>query len=94
MILHRISLSNCQLNQETKLSAFLGTRSGLRAVIIDKADTAFDIKIYSEIGMRIPLLAGAGGRVLLAQMPDDEVDDILSKNKIKKSTKFQTQDSA
>lgn len=75
-----------KINQETKLSAFLGIRSGLRAVIIDKADTAFDIKINSEIGMRIPLLAGAGGRVLLAQMPDDEVDDILSKNKLEKFT--------
>jgi IclR family KDG regulon transcriptional repressor len=75
-----------RINQETKLSAFLGIRSGLRTVIIDKADTAFDIKIYSEIGMRIPVLAGAGGKVLLAQLSDDEVDDILSKNELKQFT--------
>jgi IclR family KDG regulon transcriptional repressor len=75
-----------KINQETKLSAFLGIRSGMRGVIIDKADTAFDIKIYSEIGMRIPLLAGAGGRVLLAQLSDAEVDDILSKNRLEKFT--------
>ncbi|UCE54579.1 MAG: IclR family transcriptional regulator [Desulfobacterales bacterium] len=75
-----------KINQETKLSAFLGIRSGMRAVIIDKADTAFDIKLYSEIGMRIPLLAGAGGRVLLAQLSEAEVDDILSKNKLEKFT--------
>jgi len=75
-----------KINQETKLSAFLGIRSGLRAVIIDKADTAFDIKIYSEIGMKIPLFAGAAGKVLLAQMPDAEVDDILAKNKLEKFT--------
>ncbi len=75
-----------KINQETKLSAFLGIRSGMRAVIIDKADTAFDIKIYSEIGMRIPLLAGAGGKVLLAQLPDVEVEDILSKNELKQFT--------
>jgi IclR family KDG regulon transcriptional repressor len=75
-----------KINQETKLSAFLGIRSGLRTVIIDKADTAFDIKIYSEIGMKIPLLAGAGGKVLLAQLPDAEVDDILSKNELKEFT--------
>jgi IclR family KDG regulon transcriptional repressor len=72
-----------KINQETKLSTFLGIRSGLRAVIIDKADTAFDIKIYSEIGMKIPLLAGAGGKALLAQLPDAEVDDILAKNELK-----------
>ena len=75
-----------KINQKTKLSTFLGLRAGLRAVIIDKVDTAFDIKIYSEIGMRIPLLAGAGGRVLLAQMSNAEVNDILSKNKLEKFT--------
>ena len=75
-----------KINQKTKLSAFLGLRAGLRAVIIDKVDTAFDIKIYSEIGMRIPLLAGAGGRALLAQMSRAEVDDILSKTKLEKFT--------
>ena len=75
-----------KINQETKLSAFLGIRSGMRAVIIDKADTAFDIKLYSEIGMRIPLLAGAAGKVLLAQLPAAEVDDILSKNELQKFT--------
>ena len=75
-----------KINQEIKLSAFLGIRSGLRAVIIDKADTAFDIKIYSEIGMKIPLLAGAGGKVLLSQLPDDEVNELLSKNELQKFT--------
>ena len=75
-----------EINQKTKLSAFLGIRSGLRAVIIDKVDTAFDIKIYSEIGMRIPLLAGAGGKVFLAQLSDAEVSDILLTNKLKKFT--------
>jgi IclR family KDG regulon transcriptional repressor len=75
-----------KINQETKLSAFLGLRAGLWAIIIDKVDTAFDIKIYSEIGMRIPLHAGAGGKVLLAQMSDAEVDDILSKIRFEKFT--------
>lgn len=75
-----------EINHKTRLSAFLGMRSGLTAVIIDKADAAFDIKIFSEIGMKIPLLAGAGGRAFLAQLPDDEVEDILSKNDLRKFT--------
>jgi IclR family KDG regulon transcriptional repressor len=75
-----------EINQKTKLSAFLGMRSGLKAVIIDKADSAFDIKIHSEVGMRIPLLAGAGGRVLLAQLSDTEVDDILARNELTRYT--------
>ena len=36
-----------EINQKTKLSVFLGLRSGLKVVIIDKVDSAFDIKIHS-----------------------------------------------
>lgn len=74
------------VNEKTQLSAFLGIRSGLNAVIIDKVDRAFDIRIHSEIGMKIPLLAGAGGKALLSQMSDADIEDILSKNKLKRFT--------
>jgi IclR family KDG regulon transcriptional repressor len=74
------------INKDTTLSAFLGIRSAMAAVIIDKVDTAYDIKISSEIGMRIPLLAGAGGKALLAQLTDEEIDRILKNNRLKKYT--------
>jgi len=32
---------------------------------LDKVDTAYDIKVSSEIGMHLPLLVGAGGKALL-----------------------------
>lgn len=75
-----------KINRKTKLSAFLGIRSDLRAVIVDKVDDAFDIKISSEVGMRLPLLAGAGGKALLAQLPDSEIDRILAENELRKFT--------
>ena len=75
-----------EINHHTKLSAFLGIRSGQTAIIIDKADAAFNIKIHSEIGMKIPLLAGAGGRAFLAQLSDAEVDKILSTTELKRFT--------
>jgi IclR family KDG regulon transcriptional repressor len=75
-----------EINQKTKLSSYLGIRSDAWAVIIDKVDTAFEIKIYSEIGMRLPLLAGAAGKALLAQLSEAELDDLLSENKLKKHT--------
>jgi IclR family KDG regulon transcriptional repressor len=74
------------ISAQTKLSVFLGIRSDLRAVIVDKVDTPFDIKIASETGMRIPLLAGAGGKVLLSQLADGEIDRILSEKKLRKFT--------
>ncbi len=75
-----------KINRETKLSAFLGIRSGLRAIIIDKVDTAYDIKISSEIGMHLSLLAGAGGKALLCQLKDEEIDQILTENPLKQFT--------
>lgn len=75
-----------KINHQTKLSAFLGIRSGIQALILDKVDNAYDIKISSEIGMRLPLLAGAGGKTLLSQLPDRQIDRILSANPLKKFT--------
>jgi len=75
-----------EINRKTKMMVFLGIRSGLRAIILDKVDSTFDIRVISEVGMRIPLLAGAGGKALLSLLPDAEIDKILSQNKLKKFT--------
>jgi IclR family KDG regulon transcriptional repressor len=80
------------INQNTNLSVFLGIRSGSYAVIVDKVDAAVDIKISSEIGMRLPLLAGAGGKAMLCQMSDDEIDRILSKNVLRPFTRYSSID--
>lgn len=75
-----------EISKKTKLSVFLGIRSGKRAVIMDKVDSPFDIKVSSEAGMAIPLLAGAGGKVLLSQLSDAELNALLSESKLKKFT--------
>ena len=74
------------INQKTRLSVFLGIRSGVQAVILDKVDSPLDIKVSSDTGMRIPLLAGAGGKVLLSQLSDAELEKILVENKLRKYT--------
>jgi IclR family KDG regulon transcriptional repressor len=80
------------INQKTNLSVFLGIQSDLHAIIVDKVDAAFDIKISSEIGMRLPLLAGAGGKAMLSQMPEEEIDRILSKNGLERYTRHSVVD--
>jgi len=55
---------------------------------VDKVDAAFDIKISSEIGMRLPLLAGAGGKAMLSRMTDQEIDRILSKKSLQRYTRY------
>jgi IclR family KDG regulon transcriptional repressor len=83
-----------KINRATKLSAFLGIRSGMHAVIVDKVDSAFDIKVSSEIGMRLPLLAGAGGKALLSMLPDEEIDRFLNDANLKKFTPRTSTDKA
>ncbi len=75
-----------EISSRTKLSTFLGILSNDRVLIIDKVDSPFDIKVSSEVGMRIPLLAGATGKIFLAQMPDQDVDLILKRLPLKKYT--------
>jgi IclR family KDG regulon transcriptional repressor len=71
-----------EINRQTRLSVFLGLRSGHKAVIIDKVDSPQGIRVSSEIGMKIPLVAGSHGRALLSQLSDPQLDEILSENKI------------
>lgn len=66
------------INHEFKLSSFFGILSGREVIILDKADRAQQIKISSEIGMRIPIFAGVAGKILLSQLSETEIDLLLS----------------
>jgi DNA-binding IclR family transcriptional regulator len=74
------------INHEFKLSTFFGILSDREVIIVDKADRAHRIKISSEIGMRIPIFAGVAGKALLSQLPETEIDEILSGNTPKRYT--------
>lgn len=74
------------INRQTRLSAFLGIRSGRHAVIVDKVDDAPDIKISSEIGMRLSIFAGAGGKALISTLPDEEINRLLATIQLKPYT--------
>ncbi|MFH0729347.1 MAG: IclR family transcriptional regulator [Pseudomonadota bacterium] len=74
------------INHDFKLSSFFGILSGREVIILDKADQAQRIKISTEIGMRIPVFAGVAGKALLSQLPEKEIDEILSENTPKRFT--------
>jgi DNA-binding IclR family transcriptional regulator len=82
------------INEKTKLSAFLGLRSGLHAILIDKVDSAYGVKVSSEIGMRMPSLAGAGIKAMLSQLSDEEIDEILARAELKRYTPHSIIDNA
>jgi IclR family KDG regulon transcriptional repressor len=74
------------INQEFKLSTFLGILSDRDVIIVDKADRAHKMNISSEIGMRMPVFAGVAGKALLSQLPETEIDEILSQISPKRYT--------
>ena len=75
-----------KITRETKLSTFLGIRSELRTVLIDKVDSAHDIKISSEIGMQMPVLSGAGIKAMLSQLSETQVTELIGAAKLKQYT--------
>jgi IclR family KDG regulon transcriptional repressor len=83
-----------KINEKTKLSAFLGLRSDGQVILIDKVDSAYGIKLSSEIGMRMPVLAGAGIKAMLSQLSDEEIDEILSRTELKRYTPYSILDKA
>ena len=82
------------INERTKLSAFLGLRSDRQAILIDKADLAYGVKVSSEIGMQMPVLAGAGIKAMLAQLSNEEIDEILARTELKRYTPYSITDKA
>jgi len=80
------------INAKTKLSAFLGIRSDRQSILIDKVDSAYGIKVSSEIGLRMPVLAGPGIKAMLAQLTDEEIEEILARTELKKYTPYTTTD--
>ena len=74
------------VNEKTKLSAFLGLRSDRQAILIDKVDSAYGIKLSSEIGLQMPVLAGAGIKAMLSHLSEEEIDEILARTELKRYT--------
>jgi DNA-binding IclR family transcriptional regulator len=74
------------INEKTGLSAFLGLRSGCRVVLADKVDSTCEVKLSSEIGTEMPVLAGAGIKAMLSQLSDEEIDEILAQCELRKYT--------
>jgi IclR family transcriptional regulator, KDG regulon repressor len=65
---------------------FLGVLNGDHVTIVDVVESPNEMKITSPPGTRLPLLVGATGRVLLAQLDREEVQQIVRKMGLKRYT--------
>ncbi len=69
-----------QLVAELRKSVLLGTFHDDRLTIIDKVDPIGTLHVSAAIGQQIPFSAGSFGRVFLAWLPEDRVDDLIARH--------------
>ncbi len=67
-------------------SVFLGVRNGDNVIILDIEESNQDLKITAPVGTRVPLFAGAVGKVFLAAMTDAEARALVKERGIKPFT--------
>ncbi|MDD3653468.1 MAG: IclR family transcriptional regulator [Desulfotomaculaceae bacterium] len=65
---------------------FLGIFDKQGITIIDKCNSPMELKISSPVGTRIPLLAGATGKVFLAGLEETVVNKLLKEKTLPKFT--------
>jgi DNA-binding IclR family transcriptional regulator len=66
-----------ELRRETGETVSLNVRDGNVRVMTDRLDTSHEIRFMAELGRPLPLHLGAGGKAILAFIPEAEVNDLL-----------------
>jgi len=68
-----------KLMEKVGETVFLGVLNGDHVTILDTVESRNEMKITSPPGTRLPLLAGATGRVLLSQIEKGKTKEIIQK---------------
>ena len=68
-----------QLMSKTGETVFLGIRNRDHVTILDTVESTNDLKITSPIGTTIPLMAGAVGKVFLAELGEARAAEMVDK---------------
>jgi IclR family transcriptional regulator, KDG regulon repressor len=85
--IRRVSLPHLQeLHRRTRETVHLTVRHALSAVYVEKLDSPEPLRIHSRIGAAVPLYCTAVGKVLLAYMPETELEKILDQLEMKRLT--------
>lgn len=66
-----------KLHEETKEAVNLIIQEGYEAIYIEKIDYHQKVRLYTAIGRRSPLYAGACSRILLAYMEPKEIEQYI-----------------
>lgn len=67
-----------RLSRESNETATLSLRTGFTRVYVDQVTPMRDVKMVVQLGLQVPLHAGASSKAFLAFMEDDEIAEYLS----------------
>lgn len=65
------------LSRETEETATLSLRTGYTRVYVDQITPDRDVKMVIQVGLQVPLHAGASSKAFLAFLDDDDIDEYL-----------------
>ena len=71
-----------ELNRRTKESVNLALLDENEAFYISHIDTDYGLRSFTQVGNRVPLYCTGVGKVFLADMTDEELNDYLQKQKL------------
>jgi IclR family transcriptional regulator, KDG regulon repressor len=84
-----------KLSELTGETSYILVRSGDEAVGVERVEGHNYLRmLFLEVGKRMPLYIGAGPKVLLAYMDDQEIENIIDRGRIDKWTDYTITDPA
>lgn len=75
------------LRAELGLAVCLGILDRHEVVYIEKMDISRNLRLYAQIGMRVPAHCSSLGKVLLSSLPGDDLDYLLQSIRLEVYTK-------
>ncbi|WP_298537472.1 IclR family transcriptional regulator [uncultured Algibacter sp.] len=75
------------LRDELKESVMLGILLGDRGTILEQVSSSYPVKLFVEQGTQFKLHSSVGGKCILANLPNEEANEIIKKITLTKFTK-------
>jgi DNA-binding IclR family transcriptional regulator len=75
-----------ELRQKTNETVSLYVPSGNERVLIERMESSHFIRVVAQVGQRMPLYAGASGKVFLSFLPPDKREGVLENMRIEPLT--------
>lgn len=74
------------LREQTGESSQIGVLDGAEVVYVDRLESAYTLRLFTETGRRVPAHATSSGKVLLAHLPEPDRERVLTATPLPRCT--------